>query len=405
MEDRGRGGQPWRSGTVVVTLAMLVSACALPTTALPTTALPAASPNAASARYLVGITSQAQAHAGGGVLDAVVVVRVGADRVTIERIADAAELRPNTAAPSGLDPGYYRLFGHSLMAWPDLAMTPDGPSVGQSWLQAWHNTTGQHLDGAVDIDSAALARLLQDAGVGLHSPDGRTFSSTTSMANELAVGMLRRTPGVDAASRAARLAELAPAIRRLLAHAPTASVLLQRLQPSLHSGRAWIYSADVSIQRALVAAARAGSIRSIPSHEVRLRFNNRSGNRADAYLQTMASVRFPTPETSVVTVRLHLDPALALETSSAVFTRHDAQAASGPGELVQTVYSVGLAVHTYTVLVNGHHIVTHSAWYDGHPTVIVPVNLRVGADVTMTYTMTGHADIRHLVDGALPGSP
>ncbi len=396
---RTMGGR-WGRAVVAVAIAALpvVAGDAVPAAAAVVT-MPV------DGRYLVGITSQASTRAGGGILDTVVIVQVAAGRVRILRLGDAAGLVQPTTAPTGLDPGYYRLFGRRLVSWPDLAMAPDGPTVASSWLQAWRATTGQRLDGAADVDTTALARMLARYGTPLHTTDGRTLHSAAAIADELGVGLYRRVPGTDAAARAQRMREVGPVLRALANQLPRATDLLRLLAPSIADGHAWLASADQARQRALEARGQAGWIGAIPPHEVRLRFNNMSGNRADAYLRVRAQVRFTSPDTSVVTVRLHLEPALAQDASTVMRMRTDPQASSGPGAVVQTVYSVGLAVHTYTVLVNGHHIVTHSAWYDGHPTVIVPVNLVVGADVTMTYTMTGHTDIRHLIDGALPGTP
>lgn len=360
----------------------------------------AASTNPPTLRLLVGITSQASARAGGGTLETVAIVRVTSDRVTLDRVLDASSLPPSTVAPTGLDPGYTRLFGHSLVAWPDLAMAPDGPTVGSSWVQAWRAATGQRLDGAMEVEATALARMLTRFGLTLRTPRGEVLRTDSALARELTIGMRLRTPGTDASSAATRTDELAPALRALASHGATG--LLAALRPSIADGRAWIYRTDATAQRALETAGLAGWIGSIPAREVRFRLNNLSGNRADAFLRATMRVRHPSPDASIVTVRLHLLPGLSRATSPLVSARADAQASSGPGELVQTVYSVGLAVHTSTVLVNGHHIVTRSAWYDGHPTVVVPVDVVVGADVTMTYTMTGRADISHALDGALP---
>ncbi len=167
----------------------LAVVCALAALSAPA---PAVADASAPLRYLVGVTSQAQSRAGGGVLDAVAIVRVSAGRVSIERIMDAAGLPANTVAPVGLDPGYYRLFGHSLTSWPELSLAPDGPTVGRSWLQAWRNTTGQQLDGAVALDSNALASLMHDMGVTLRTRSGRVLSATAAINDELAFGMHRR---------------------------------------------------------------------------------------------------------------------------------------------------------------------------------------------------------------------
>ena len=71
-------------------------------------------------------------------------------------------------------------------------MAPDGPTVGRSWLQAWRNTTGQQLDGAVALDSNALASLMHGMGVTLRTRNGRVLSATAAINDELAFGMHRR---------------------------------------------------------------------------------------------------------------------------------------------------------------------------------------------------------------------
>lgn len=235
--------------------------------------------------YLLVFQNPAEARGTGGMPGAYAVLK--ADRGALEltefgRDTDMQGTRPKVDLGAEFTAMYAR--ADSLNTWPNSNMSPHFPYAARIWSAAWHDKSGEHVDGVLSLDPSVLARLLAASG------PARTADGTLITAANV-VDLSERTNYVmyaDPVKRKAFLLDVArAAAEQLLAAAEDpqrrASLLLG-LYEVVADGRMAAWSADADEQRALEAHPVGGSLPRSREPYAGLVVNNAAGTKLDYYL-------------------------------------------------------------------------------------------------------------------------
>jgi Protein of unknown function (DUF4012) len=236
-------------------------------------------------RYFVAFQNIAEARGTGGVPGAFAVLRADRGRLSFERFGNNTEM---ATAEADIDLGadFTARYGDAepTRVWANSGMSPHFPYAARIWAAAWQKHTGEHVDGVIAVDPAALARFLQVTG------PART-SDGTELTAANAVDLTERASYArydDVARRKAFFVDAARAAAvRLMAAAEDT-----RLLPGLfvatdgaqRDGRLKVWSAHPAEQRLIGTRPWAGTLPDTPGPFAGLVVNNAAGSKLDYYL-------------------------------------------------------------------------------------------------------------------------
>ncbi|MHB0928496.1 MAG: DUF4012 domain-containing protein [Candidatus Nanopelagicales bacterium] len=352
-------------------------------------------------RYFVGLTSQAESRAGGGLLGMYAVVTIDQGHLTIEHLGSNLELPTNAHVPNGLNPAFYQLFGAGNPEWQNLNLSPNAPDAGLAWASAWHSATGERVDGAISIDTMALARLTAAAGIALTEVGGRQLSTPDQIADYASLGVYEEFPGQDLARKQHQAAVFSAVLGRLLGGGVDTRQLATPLAQSIADGHAWIFMTDPLMEQVLTSAGVTGSLADLADNAVQVRFNNLSGNKADFFLRPTVQTT-PLAHGYRLTLHLQMDPALRSVTAPIVIHRLDSALPSGPGSRLQVLLSLGGALSAQRVSAEGNTTPANPVPYAGASVVATYVTVTATHSVTIIVDLRGpRPDLSQALAGAL----
>jgi len=246
---------------------------------------------AGSARYFLAFQNPAELRGTGGLIGEYGILEASPGGPRLGRVAPFAELdnrvRDGVALGAGL-PQRYERFPVSSTFWA-VNIPADLPTVGETMVRLYQQTTGERLDGVIAIDPLAVAEILRVAGP--VTVAGTSLDADNVADQTLVKAYVRYERDVEARKRF--LEEVArqtmAAFRRVLPSHPVE--LIKGLAKAAKGRHLQLFSTDADAQRALLGIGIAGSTAAPPDGDYLMQVGvNTAGNKLDAFLQR--SVRY-----------------------------------------------------------------------------------------------------------------
>jgi hypothetical protein len=349
--------------------------------------------------YLIAFMTPSESRGLDGFIGAYGELRVDNGRITLVRSGRVTDLN-HVAAGSRHITGpadYLARYGNFDPAnhFQDLSYAPDFPTVAQVIAQMYPQSGGDHIDGVLALDPAALAALLELTGP-VTVPGRVAPLSSTNAAAFLLEGEYDQYGNANAARHDFLQEALSAAFGRLLdGRLPPARTLGADLAPVARQGRLLFWTDRPTEQPLLRRLDLAGAFPQTPGRDVlAVTTQNAANNKIDAYLHRaiVDNVRF--------------NPATGQTTSSTRITLHNAAPARGlPHDVLGSFAGSGLragtnrtwmSVYSPLALVgateNGAQllmtpvpelgITTYSAYIDIGPGQTVTIDLRLAGHLT-----------------------
>jgi hypothetical protein len=236
-------------------------------------------------RYFLGLQTNAEARATGGLVGAYGVLEADQGRLRVRALGPRTDLDVDNRAKPTLDLGadYAAQYGDDPGWWQNTNLSPHFPYAAQLWLEMYERQTGTRLDGAIATDPVAMSHMLGAIG-DVRLGDGSVVSQDDA-ARLTMRDVYARIPDDDA-RRDEYLQEVARAVvDGLLSGGGDAADLARALGRSAGERRLFVYSTVAAEQAALENQPIAGALTSGPGPHVGVFVNNGSGSKLDYYLE------------------------------------------------------------------------------------------------------------------------
>ncbi|MDQ1745174.1 MAG: hypothetical protein QOE23_3513, partial [Pseudonocardiales bacterium] len=232
-------------------------------------------------RYFVGLENESESRGIGGIPGAFAIVTARDGRLGFERFDSDTTL---SKVRTGLDlgPEYQQRYraADPVNTYSNSTISPDFSEAARIWAAMWLKYSGQRIDGALAIDPTAVSYLLKVTGAAA-LPGGGTVTGTNVVS--LTQQALYRTHP-DKAARKAYLLQIARAISVRLMSAHGSTGLVRAAVQAADERRILAWSADPAVQRRLVDAGVAGTLRAGPGYLAGFSTVNATGGKLDYYL-------------------------------------------------------------------------------------------------------------------------
>ena len=253
--------------------------------------------------YLVAFVTPAEARGSGGLMANYGVLTATDGRLHLGRVGRGPSLDRAGTQPKHLTgpPDYLARYGkfEPAQTWENVTMSPDFPSVGDVMAQLYPQSGGVAIDGVIEVDPFAMARLISLSG-----PVNIPGVPVTVNANN-AVSFLFRdqyTLITDPIERADLLGDLARAVFDKLTsgHSARPATIAQALSPAIATEDLALWFGN---DRSQAFARRIGADAALPpvdGDSFGVIVQNAGGNKIDYYLQRRSGTRrrSPPPDTS-----------------------------------------------------------------------------------------------------------
>ncbi|MFF4348672.1 DUF4012 domain-containing protein [Streptomyces sp. NPDC001530] len=236
-------------------------------------------------RYLLVIQNTAESRGTGGMPGAFAVLTADQGRLRFETFGTDTMLA-DAHASVDLGAEYRARYGamDPTGTWANSNVSPHFPYAARIWAAAWHDHSGQRVDGAIALDPSALARFLRVTGPA-RLPDGSTVTADNVLDLTERTGYARFS---DSRERKAYLLDVArAAATTLIGAVDTPQRLSGLLRPAYDvadEGRLQVWSAQPREQRLLQTRPWAGALPAEPGPFAGLVVNNAAGGKLDFYL-------------------------------------------------------------------------------------------------------------------------
>ena len=244
--------------------------------------------DSAPKRYFIGMQNEAELRGTGGLPGAFAIAVISHGKVSFTHFESDAALEPRAThqlVPTGLSfgKGYDDAYGISepTQSFVNSNVSPNFPYAAQIWAAMWEKVSGEHVDGAIALDPTVLAYVLSVTGPVI-LPDGSSVTAdnivTLTQRDEYALfsdNLARKQYLVDILHASAQ---------KMTSGAGSATELAQALVLSAKEHRLQVWSADPSVEQALVATSYASVIPSGNRPLAAPILNNGSGGKLDFYL-------------------------------------------------------------------------------------------------------------------------
>lgn len=255
--------------------------------------------------YLIAATNNAEMRAGSGmILQAGSLT--GHDGALKLGPVDPTSLLVVGATPVQASGDLAALWGfeHPTLDFRDLLLSPQFPPNAALAAQMWQHRTGQHVDGVVTVDIAALADLLGVTGP--VTVGGTTFTAANATQQLL---ITQYTDLGTAQANAARHEELGELAGRVFAAAldsrTSISALATAFDTAVNGRHLQVWADTPSIENDWTAAGVGGAV---GGDDILLSLLNQGANKLDPYQQVRARMTAaPTTGGTEVTVAVTVD--------------------------------------------------------------------------------------------------
>lgn len=289
--------------------------------------------------YLVLALNPAELRAAGGIVGAVVEVRVDDGAVDVVAIRTTADLRGVRDPVLPLTDEERALWGDGLGRWvQNASSTPDFPRTAALVAAHWATVSGDPVDGVLGTDPVAVAALVDATGP-VPDPDGGALAGD-GLVRALLRDAYVRHPGAEASD--AYFAHVASnVVAAVGAGQGDPQRLLAAGRRAVDERRLRVWSARADEQRVLVATVAGGAFTSGPfADDPGLFLDDATQGKLGAYLDadvTFRDARCVGPDPSVTAVvRLHLEPPGAVASALPVVVGAPG-AGVAPGTLLTSV--------------------------------------------------------------------
>jgi hypothetical protein len=272
--------------------------------------------------YLIAATNNAEMRAGSGMILQAGTLDLRSGRLTLGPVAPTSFLvvRSTFVRPSG-DLAARWGFENPALDFRELLLSPQFAPNAALAAQMWQQRTGQHVDGVMTVDDAAVADLL--AVTGPVTVDGTTFTSS-SVTQELLVDQYAHLGTAAAnAARHEKLGQLAAKVFVAVEDDQTSITALAQAFAAAVAGRhLQVWAAARPIEADWAAAGVAGSVQ---GDDILVSLLNQGANKLDPYQQISSALTTrPGPDGTAVTVRVTVH-----NTTPATLTGYPAGGAAG----------------------------------------------------------------------------
>lgn len=236
-------------------------------------------------RYLLAVTTNAEARAAAGMIGSYGVLQVRDGRIELGGVGRASDLNrgPGPRVLGGSEE-YRRRYAQFRpeRTWQNITLTPDFPEAGAVMADLFPQSGGERVDGVIAIDPIGLAALLRVTG----PVEVPAWPVPITAENAPAVLLNEHYVRFAGEERTAFLASVADAVleRASTGPPPPAEALLRALRPAVAGRHLLVYSTEASEQAALEAVGVAGEIAPVPSDALGVYTQNAGGNKLDYYL-------------------------------------------------------------------------------------------------------------------------
>ena len=250
--------------------------------------------------YLIAFQNSAEARGTGGILGAYAVMNVDKGKAKFAAYGSNVGLVQLQDTPIPMPREFVRLYNDDPGIWQNSNISPHFPYGAQIWLALWKNQSGQHLDGVLTFDPAALSYLLKATGPVV--VDGEVIDSENVV--RVTLSDLYKKYVTDNDSRKRFLIEIIKAVSKKIEEKEfkATELAVQLIQP-LNQHRILFYSTDEKEQEILEKSKISGSVSRELDNQYRLVIQNTSGNKMDYYLARDLKIETltcgPKPQTRV----------------------------------------------------------------------------------------------------------
>lgn len=240
--------------------------------------------------YVVLAANNAEMRDGSGMFLQVGTVTFDHGTVKVGAFQPSSELSTNQP-PVPLSGDLAALWGYEQpnQEWRNLGLSPQFPLNAPVAAAMWTARSGQHVDGVLAVDDAALAGILSVTGP--VTSNGTSYTSATAV-HRLLIDQYAGLSSSDPAN-VARKEGLGVLARDVLGHLQTpgisVSALARQLDVAANGRHILLWAADGGTE-AQWRAAGVGGVVSGP--ELLLGVSNQGANKLDPYLQVHASLTF-----------------------------------------------------------------------------------------------------------------
>ena len=330
-------------------------------------------------RYFVGLQNEAEMRGTGGIPGAFAIMEVFHGKVTFTHFESDQVLLPvatGQLVPTGLNFGsdYDSAWGRSepTSLYVNSNLSPNFPYAAQIWAKMWQQVSGEHVDGAIALDPAALSYFLAVTGPAV-LPDG------TAVSAQNVVSLTERDeyalyPNLD--QRKDFLVDLIHATDdKITSGSGDTAGLVHAASAAASQHRLLVWSADPAVEAVLAQSSYAGAIPATTQPFSGLVINNIAAGKLDYYLAR-----------SVQYQRTGCGPTRDVQVT---ITLTDDAPAGGLPAYVDT----RLDTHSYPVQPGDDRVLVDYLATDGAQLMSVTLD---GAPATLAVqTEAGHTDFRY----------
>lgn len=236
-------------------------------------------------RYLLVFQNTAEARGTGGLPGAFAVITVEQGEPRFETFGTdsmLAEAEPSIDLGAEYTAQYGRM--DPTGTWANSNVSPHFPYAARIWAAAWHDHSGQRVDGAIALDPSGLARLLRVTGPA-RMPDGTVLTADNALDLVERDGYVRFP---DSVQRKAFLLDVARTAAATLVDALDDPEQLPGMARAMYDvmaeERLKVWSARDDEQRLLMTRPLAGALPVTSGPFAGVVVNNAAGGKLDYYL-------------------------------------------------------------------------------------------------------------------------
>ncbi|MFI2369184.1 DUF4012 domain-containing protein [Streptomyces sp. NPDC018833] len=236
-------------------------------------------------RYLVVFQNTAEARGTGGLPGAFAVLTVEQGQPRFETFGTdtmLAEAEPSIDLGAEYTAQYARM--DPTGTWANSNISPHFPHAARIWSAAWHDHSGERVDGVIALDPSGLARLLRATGPA-RMPDGTELTADNALDLAERDGYARYQDSVQRKSFLLDVARTAAtSLMEALGDPQRLPALLRGTYDVMTEERLKVWSARDDEQRLLMTRPLSGVLPATSGPFAGLVVNNAAGGKLDYYL-------------------------------------------------------------------------------------------------------------------------
>lgn len=242
-------------------------------------------------RYFVAFVTPAELRASGGVLGSFAVLNADGGHLRLLRVGRNTELNRGGVGLQ-LEPSEFaRRYGRwqPETHWQNMTMSPDFPSVARAIVELYPQAGGEHVDGVVSLDPAALAALLAVTG----PVRVATWPEPLTADNLERVLLVDQYAAFTKEDRVEFLGEVAQATFDAFSRTAVADLqeVIQPLSDAVKSGHLRMFSVDPHEQSLLARSGLSGALGPVQGDDLAVVNQNASASKIESFFRRSTTYR------------------------------------------------------------------------------------------------------------------